>query len=122
MASRPKRKRTANKRSDPSATATQQSASASREAMTTLLQQSMSKIMPTIEETFKTCIADYFSNTNPTATPQPQPLEQNAAIQPPTLLHEFTGGNPVPSTSTGKQDCLVDSNPPKTSVIYFDVS
>lgn len=55
-----------------------------------------------------------FSNTNPTATPQPQPLEQNVAIQPPTLLHEITGGNPVPSSATGKQDCLVDSYPPQT--------
>uniref|UniRef100_A0A8W8NU86 Uncharacterized protein n=1 Tax=Magallana gigas TaxID=29159 RepID=A0A8W8NU86_MAGGI len=100
MASRPKRKRTANKRSDPPATATQPSASASSEDMTTLLQQCMSKIMPTIEDTFKTCITDYFSNTNPTATPQPQPLEHTAAIQPPTLLHEITGGSLVSSSAT----------------------
>lgn len=66
--------------------------------------------MPTIEET---CIADYFSNTDPTANPQPQPLEQTAAIQPPTLLHEITG-YPVSSTASGKQDCLVYSNPPQT--------
>lgn len=114
MASRPKRKRTANKRPDPPATATQPSASASSEDISTLLQQCMSKIMPTIEDTFKTCIADYFPNTNPTATPQPQPLEHTAAIQSPTLLHEITGGNPVPSSATGKQDCLDDSNPPQT--------
>lgn len=114
MASRPKRKRTANKRLDPPATATQPSASASSEDMTTLLQQCMSRIMPTIEDTFKTCIADYFSNRNPTATPQPQPLEHPAAIQPPTLLHEITGGSPVPNSAAGKQDCLVDSDPPQT--------
>lgn len=111
MASRPKRKRTANKRLDPPATSTQPSASASSEDMTTLLQLCMSRIMPTIEDTFKTCIADYFSNTSPTATPQPQPLEHPAAIQPPTLLHEITGGNPVPSSAAGKQ---VDSDPPQT--------
>lgn len=111
MASRPKRKRTANKCLDPPATSTQPSASASSEDMTTLLQLCMSRIMPTIEDTFKTCIADYFSNTSPTATPQPQPLEHPAAIQPPTLLHEITGGNPVPSSAAGKQ---VDSDPPQT--------
>lgn len=98
----------------PPATATQPSASASSEDMTTILQQCMSKIMPTIEDTFKTCIADYFSNTNPTTTPQSQPLEHTAAIQSPTLLHEITGGSLVPSSATGKQDCLVDSNPPQT--------
>lgn len=51
----------------------------------------------------------------PTQIPhQPQPLEHPAAMQPPTLLHEITGGNPVPSSAAGKQDCLVDSDPPQT--------
>lgn len=70
--------------------------------------------MPTIEDTFKSCIADYFNKTKATDTPQPLPLEPNAAVQPPTLLHEITGGSHVQSTSTGNQDCLVDSTPPQT--------
>lgn len=70
--------------------------------------------MPTIEDTFKSCIADYFNKTKATDTPQPMPLEPNAAVQPPTLLYEITGGSHVQSTSIGNQDCLVDSTPPQT--------
>lgn len=69
--------------------------------------------MPTIEDTFKSCIADYFNKTNATDTPQPLPFEPSAAVQPPTLLHEITGCSHVQSTSTGNQDSLVDSNPPQ---------
>lgn len=68
----------------------------------------MTKIMPTIEDTFKSCIAHYFNKTKATDTTQPLPLE------PPTLLQQTTGGSHVPSTSTGNIDCLVDSNPPQT--------
>lgn len=79
-----------------------------------MILQYMTKIMPTIEDTFKSCIAHYFNKTKATDTTQPLPLEPNAAIQPPTLLQQITGGSHVPSTFTGNQDCLVDSKPPQT--------
>lgn len=41
-------------------------------------------------------------------------LWSQSAIQPPTLLQQITGGSHVLRTSTGNQDCLVDSKPPQT--------
>lgn len=79
-----------------------------------MILQYMTKIMPTIEDTFKSCIAHYFNITKATDTTQLLPLEPNAAVQPPTLLQQITGGRYVPSTSTGNQDCLVDSKLPQT--------
>lgn len=79
-----------------------------------MILQYMTKIMPTIEDTFKSCIAHYFNKTKATDTTQPLPLEPNAAIQPPTLLQQTTGGSHVLRTSTGNQDRLVDSKPPQT--------
>lgn len=79
-----------------------------------MILQYMTKIMPTIEDTFKSCIAHYLNKKKASDTPQPLPLEQNAAIQPLTLLQLITGGSHVPSTSTGNIDCLVAVQKPNT--------
>ncbi|XP_062602257.1 uncharacterized protein LOC134263918 [Saccostrea cucullata] len=115
MASRPKRRRTSTKRQDPPTTTTSERRS---EDVSIIFHQCMSKIMPTIEETLKTCMDDYFKSKSasllpptassppptafspqPTASspPPPGPLEPSTTSPATTLLSEITGQR-VPNT------------------------
>lgn len=55
--------------------------------MSAILQQCMTKIIPTIEDTFKSCIAEYFNETKTKETPQPLPLEAEERLE--ALLNYF---------------------------------